>query len=128
MKKKQKKIKPPYIDKVYNNPRADNQYDGMDDNAEATTKDKMLFDESPRGKDTARRMADAYRKRKRDKKIAKLRGDSSHWSGLEHNDNLAVLYNYIYERETMTARQKTRTYREFMCEVYRRELEKTYIS
>ena len=62
MKKKQKKIKPPYIDKVYNNPRADNQYDGMDDNTEASIKDKMLFDESPRGKDTARRMADAYRK------------------------------------------------------------------
>ena len=126
MNKKEKKIKPPYIDKVYNNPRADNQYDGMDDNAEASIKDRMLFDETPRHKDTAKRMASAYQKRKRDKKIAKLRGNSSHWSGLENNENLRTLYNYIFEKAFRPAPDRSMTYRMFICEAKRRELEKTY--
>jgi hypothetical protein len=126
MSKKQKKIKPPYIDKVYNNPRADNQYDGEDDNVEASVKDRMLFDETPRHKDTAKRMASTYQKRKRDKKIAKLRGNSSHWSGLENNENLRTLYNYIFEKAFRPAPHRSMTYRMFMCEAKRRELEKTY--
>ena len=128
MNKKQKKIKPPYIDKVYNNPRADNQYDGEDDNVEASAKDRMLFDETPRHKDTAKRMASTYQKRKRDKKIAKLRGNSSHWSGLENNENLSTLYNYIIEKHFETAPEMRKTYRMFMCESKRRELERTYYS
>ena len=128
MNKKQKKIKPPYIDKVYNNPRADNQYDGEDDNVEASAKDRMLFDETPRHKDTAKRMASAYQKRKRDKKIAKLRGNSSHWSGLENNENLSTLYNNIFEKHFETAPEMRKTYRMFMCESKRRELERTYYS
>ena len=93
---------------MYNNPRADNQYDGMDDNTEASIKDKMLFDdESPRGKDTAKENGGPFIENESViREDSEARGDSSHWSGLEHNDNLAVLYNYIYERETMTAKDQ----------------------
>lgn len=39
-------------------------------------------------KDIRRRMADAYKSNKREKKIDKLANDSSHWSGLEAKDDI----------------------------------------
>ena len=121
-----KKIKPPYKDMVYNNPRADKQQNGMDDKLEQQQKDRMLFDETPRGKDTVRRMADSYRKRQRQKKITKLKSDDSHWSGLEQRDNAYNFEKYVMERADEPVARKTRTYREFITEVYKREFERRY--
>lgn len=64
-------------DLVYNNPRADKQ--NVDSNAddEKKLKDKMLYD------DLIKRMGNAYKRNKREKKIDKLKSNNNHWKGLE---------------------------------------------
>ena len=64
-------------DLIYNNPRADKQNVDSDDAAEKKLKDKMLYD------DLIKRMGDAYKKNKRQKKIDKLKSNDNHWKGLQ---------------------------------------------
>jgi len=63
-------------DIIYNNPRADRQSIDSDDKEEEKIKDKMLYD------DVIKRMKDAYKKRKRQQKIDKLKSNDNHWKGL----------------------------------------------
>lgn len=44
---------------------------------------KFLWNEAKKSDKLAKRMLDAYRKRKRKKKIEKLANDEDHWKGLE---------------------------------------------
>ena len=60
--------------------------------------------------DLVKRMANAYRKRRRQKKVNKLKANDNHWSGLE---------------ETETSR-KLITFAEWRMECNRRLLEKQY--
>ena len=45
--------------------------------------EKFLWNESKKNDRVAKRMLNAYRKRKRQKKIEKLADDDKHWKGLE---------------------------------------------
>jgi len=64
-------------DLIYNNPRADKQNVDTDSKEEEKLKSKMLYD------DLLKRMNNAYKRNKREKKIDKLKNNSSHWKGLE---------------------------------------------
>jgi hypothetical protein len=64
-------------DLIYNNPRADKQNVDTDNKEEEKLKSKMLYD------DLLKRMNNAYKRNKREKKIDKLKNNSSHWKGLE---------------------------------------------
>jgi len=64
-------------DLIYNNPRADKQNIDTDSKEEEKLKSKMLYD------DLLKRMNNAYKRNKREKKIDKLKNNSSHWKGLE---------------------------------------------
>ena len=64
-------------DLIYNNPRADKQNVDTDSKEEEKLKSKMLYD------DLLKRMNNAYKRNKREKKIDKLKNKSSHWKGLE---------------------------------------------
>ena len=69
-------------DIIYNNPRADKQStDPSEVKADKEIKDKMLYDEKV--SDVIKRMLGAYKKRKREKKIDKLKSNQDHWKGLE---------------------------------------------
>lgn len=44
---------------------------------------RFLWNEAKKNDRVAKRMLNAYRKRKRQEKIEKLAGDDKHWKGLE---------------------------------------------
>ena len=67
-------------DIIFNNPRADKKNVDVDDKAEKQIKDKMLYD------DVIKRMKDAFKRRKRKKKIDKLQSRDDLWKGLENYD------------------------------------------
>ena len=67
-------------DIIFNNPRADKKNVDVDDKAEKQLKDKMLYD------DVIKRMKDAFKRRKRKKKIDKLQSRDDLWKGLENYD------------------------------------------
>ena len=67
-------------DIIFNNPRIDKKNVDVDDKAEKQIKDKMLYD------DVIKRMKDAFKRRKRKKKIDKLQSRDDLWKGLENYD------------------------------------------
>jgi len=70
-----RKIRPPYRDKVFNNPRADKQDASWDDKIEKEEKDKTLYD-------AKQSVLDKIRAVIRKKKVEKLKGNSDLWKGL----------------------------------------------
>jgi len=64
-------------DIIFNNPPADRKNVDIDDKTEKQIKDKMLYD------DVIKRMKDAFKRRKRKKKIDKLQSRDDLWKGLE---------------------------------------------
>lgn len=66
-------------DIIYNNRHTHKQSDSSDDKSEEI-KSKMLYD------DVIKRMRDAFKRRKRQKKIDKLQSRDDLWKGLENYD------------------------------------------
>lgn len=64
-------------DIIFNNPPADRKNVDIDDKTEKQIKDKMLYD------NVIKRMKDAFKRRKRKKKIDKLQSRDDLWKGLE---------------------------------------------
>lgn len=70
-----KKIRLPYQDKVFNNPRADKQDASWDDKVEKEAKDKTLYD-------AKQSVLEKIRAVIRKKKINQLKGNGDLWKGL----------------------------------------------
>jgi len=83
-------------------------------------------DDTPKNKDTIKRMSNAYAKRKREKKIAKLINNKDHWKFLESQHHLTNFERYVYNRVDRADISEGRTYREFIIEMNRSILEKSY--
>jgi len=109
----------PYKDFVANNPRANRQYMGMDDDAERTNKDRTLYDddESKKTYTTVKRMLSAYKKRKRQEKIDKLSNDGSLWKGMENCQFDEDLNQFIAKVRSLYYKGNRKSFKEFMKDI-----------
>lgn len=119
---KPNKTKPapiPYKDFVANNPRANRQYTGMDDDAERSNKDRTLYDDTEGKKTytTVKRMISAYKKRKRQEKINKLTNDGSLWKGLEYYEFDEDLNQFIAKVRSLYYKGNRKSFKQFMKDI-----------
>ena len=62
-------------------------------------------------------MLSAYKKRKREEKIGKLSNDSSHWSGLEHNELEEDLNSFISKVRKLYYKGNKKSFKQFMSDI-----------
>lgn len=109
----------PYKDFVANNPRANRQYIGSDEDAEKSNNDRTLYDENKGKKSytTLKRMMNAYKERKREAKIAKLQSRSDHWQGLEQYELDEDLNRFISKVRSLYYKGNRKSFRQFMKDI-----------
>jgi hypothetical protein len=109
----------PYKDFVANNPRANRQYMGGDDDAEKSNSDRTLYDEkkSKKSYTTVKRMLSAYKRRKREEKIDKLTNDGSLWKGLEQYELDEDLNRFISKVRSLYYKGSRKSFRQFMKDI-----------